>query len=58
METGGSMVHFIAHKHLRMAAAAHAAARSTAKAPAAEYKGPWSSLADPAPEMGARATEE
>jgi len=58
MEAGGSMVHFIAHKHLRMASAAHAAAKATVKAPAAEYKGEWSSIADPAPEMGARATDD
>merc|ERR1719217_480827 len=32
--------------------------KSTVKAPAADYKGEWSSIADPAPEMGARATEE
>lgn len=66
METGSSMAHFIAQKkvHLkgsrasRAAAAALAATKSTVKAPAAEYKDEWSSIADPAPEMGARATEE
>jgi len=58
MEVGGSMVHFVAHKHLRAATAARAAVKASVKAPAAEYKGEWSSIADPAPEMGARATEE
>lgn len=63
METGSSRAHFVAHKQAylkgsRAAAAALAATKATLKAPAAEYKDEWSSIADPAPEMGARATEE
>lgn len=63
MDTGESMMHFVARKKVnlkgsRAAAAALAATKAALKAPAAVYKGEWSVVADPAPEMGARATEE